>query len=266
MDDIVKNFEILLSDDNISEQKCQNYLEKHSKLIYVPFLLNHWLHFNAIISKFPLDRSLISDFAYLTKSSNFWYFVLVELEHPQKRLFRTQNGQIIPTAKLTAAVAQIHAWQDFVRKNNSEILRRISPLKKPLTNNPVYFKYLLVIGRREQRVSGQLARDRLSSLGSKDFFICTYDSIISAYQECPIFEKNIIRLKRDKYEFKYLHTEPNGMFAYLTPDDFSMTVSHKKTLIRFGYDINEWEKGELLRLGDRKPFKTDSSLWISKSR
>ncbi len=257
MDSIIRNFYELLSIENVTEQDCQNFLELNSELILAPFLLNHWIHFGAIISKFPLDTALVTDFAYLTKSSDFWHLVLVELEHPNKRLFRDNSGYIIPTAELTTAIAQIHTWQDFIRRNSDEVLRRLLPLRKPLTNNQVFFKYLLVIGRSEQKSKNQAMRDRLATLGDDDFLICTYDSLISAYQESPKFKKNILRLIRNRFDIKYLHREPEAMFAHLTPEDLIISPEQKEILLSLGYEIDKWEQGELLRYNNKKT-KIDS--------
>jgi hypothetical protein len=259
MDDIIGKFYELLSTENVTEQDCQDYLELNSELIFAPFLLNHWIHFGAIISKFPLDTALVTDFAYLTKSSDFWHFVLVELEHPNKQLFRTNPGQIVPTAELTTAIAQIHTWQDFVHRNSNEVLRRLLPLRKPLTNNPVIFKYLLVIGRSEQKSKNQRMRDRLARLGNNDFLICTYDSLISAYQESPKLKKNIIRMIRNRFDIKYLHGEPGAMFAHLTPEDLIISPEQREILLSLGYEIDKWEQGELLRYNNKKT-KMESSF------
>jgi hypothetical protein len=194
VDNSVRDFETLLERDDVTEQNCQDFLENNTEFLYTPFLLNHWVHFGSIISKFPLDTSLVTDFAYLTKSSDIWHLVLVELEHPYKRLFRRANGNILPTAELTAAIAQIHSWQDFIRRNSNEVLRRLNRFRVPLEDNPVRFKYFLVIGRSDEKDDIQEMRDRLVSLGNEDFLISTYDSLIHAYQEGPKLKKNILRL------------------------------------------------------------------------
>ena len=149
MTDLVNEFRALLESDEVTEQDCQDFLEKNTELIYTnPFLLNHWIHFGSIISKFPLDTSLVTDFVYLTKSSDVWHIVLVELEHPHKKLFRNNPDTIVPAADLTEAIAQVDSWRDFIHKNHNEVIRRLNPLRKGgLADNPVFFKYLLVIGR-----------------------------------------------------------------------------------------------------------------------
>ncbi|WP_062296647.1 Shedu immune nuclease family protein [Nostoc piscinale] len=191
MSDIAIEFQELLNRNDVTEQNCQDFIEKNTELFYTPFLLNHHIHFSSIISKFPLDTSLVTDFVYLTKSSDFWYVVLVELEHPHKELFRNDQNKIVPTSAMTEAMSQIHSWQEFIAKNKNEILRRLNPLiiPIPLRHNPIFFKYLLVIGRNEQKSVNQGMRDRLASLCNDDILICTYDSLITYYKHSPKFKK-----------------------------------------------------------------------------
>ena len=146
MPNLSKEFEEVLDNEDASEQDAQDFLEKNTKMFFPAFELNHHVHLSAVISKFQLDTSLICDFAYLTKSSGEWWFVLVELEHPDKELFTDAD---IASAKLNAAIAQVNTWKTFIQRNSQEIIRKLSPIRKPLVSNQVYFKYILVIGRTE---------------------------------------------------------------------------------------------------------------------
>jgi hypothetical protein len=69
------------------EQVVQDFLENHSVLIPTPNRLNHQLHFDVIVSKFPLSTELITDYVYLTKSSDTWRVTFVELEMPDKKIW-----------------------------------------------------------------------------------------------------------------------------------------------------------------------------------
>lgn len=77
-----------------------------------PFLLNHQLHFGAVISQFRIDTTLTADFCYLTKSTGNWWLVLVEVERPDIPLFRNNKLQLTPTAEFSERFAQIQAWRD----------------------------------------------------------------------------------------------------------------------------------------------------------
>lgn len=232
------------------------FLEKNTDLIYTPFLLNHHLHFQSIISKLPLDTSLISDFVYLTKSSKSWYIVLVELEHPNKKLFNENSKLITPTKDFTAAISQIHSWKDFILQNGNEIIRRLEPIRKPLQRNKCFFKYLLVIGRSDQISNNQALKNRLISLEDPDFRICTYDTLIENMEFGRPEKKNILRLTKDFYEFKYIHLEPFNMFSSLSPEDIHLTTAQKTMLISKGYEIDKWERGEHLLVNGKRTAKS----------
>ncbi|WP_414574631.1 Shedu immune nuclease family protein [Anabaena sp. CCY 9402-a] len=248
MSDITIEFQELLNRDDVTEQNCQDFLEKNTELFYTPFLLNHQVHLSSIISKFPLDTSLVTDFVYLTKSSDFWYVVLVELEHPNKALFRNDKNKIVSTSEMTEAMSQIYSWQEFIAKNKNEVLRRLNPLLIPiqLRANPIFFKYLLVIGRSEQKSVNQGMRDRLANLCNDDIHICTYDSLISYYKHSPRLKKNVLKLSKNYFEIKYLHQEEPLLFDCLLPEILKITPEQKSLLISRGYDIEDWEKGKLL--------------------
>lgn len=110
---IIREFKLLLESPEVNEQDCQDFLEKNSELIYTPFLLNHGLHFNSIISKFPLDTSLISDLVYLSKSSNSWNIVFVELEHPNKNFFVMIEDQLSKLMNLMPQLAKFTLGKIF---------------------------------------------------------------------------------------------------------------------------------------------------------
>src|SRR5438874_9676978 len=109
VDRLVPAFRRLLANPSTGESEVQSFLEGHSELIPTPFLSNHGLHFGAVISKLPLDTSLISDFAYLTKSSRRWDLVLVELEDPGKPIFTKDPRMAVFSASFNAALAQLGA-------------------------------------------------------------------------------------------------------------------------------------------------------------
>lgn len=98
MSDLIERFKHKLDDISLNENHIQNFLEENTELISTPFLLNHHLHFNSIITKFKISDGLISDFAFLTKSTDFWHLVLVELEDPKKKYLQiiTNKSSLVP--------------------------------------------------------------------------------------------------------------------------------------------------------------------------
>ena len=75
--ELIEKFKIFLDNEKNLENDIQKFLEKNTELIPLPFIENHGLHFNLVISKFKLGNEYITDFAYLTKSSIKWLLVLI---------------------------------------------------------------------------------------------------------------------------------------------------------------------------------------------
>ena len=253
---IIQDFETLF-DAESGEQAAQDFIERNTELFYPPHELNHGVHLDLLISKFRIDTSLVTDFAYLTKSSGVWWLVFVELEDPAKQLF-TKNA--VPTAELTAAIQQVNTWRTFVKKNAAEVFRRIAPLKKPLQWNKLLFRYALVIGRTGEFRADQKKVDAFEELGRDDFRVLTYDSLISAYKNKPNPRLNVIVQTREKFAFKYRHSEDTDLFTWLSPNDFELTADEGAHYKAHGYDIDAWSRGKQLVV-DRK--QTDDKFMAS---
>ncbi len=130
------------------EQVVQDYLEQHTELIPTPNRLNHHLHFQSVVSKFPLGTELTTDYLYITKSSDTWRITLVELESPDKSIFTADTRKTTTSAEFNAALNQVRSWKHFLADNKDEVLRRLEPLLRPVNMrcNPVEFHYQLIIG------------------------------------------------------------------------------------------------------------------------
>jgi len=243
MPNLVEQFKAVLNKQDVTEQDAQEFLEKNTQMFYPAFELNHGVHCAAVISKFQLDTSLICDFAYLTKSSNEWWLVFVELEHPKKELFTEAN---VSHSKLTAAIAQVNTWRTFVERNGAEIIRKLAPIRKPLATNQVYFKYILVIGRREQYASRQASVDALNQMQKPDFRIMTYDSLISSYEAGSKSLLDVISQKGQKYAVKYHHRNDTLMFMWLSQNDISLDGGDIAYYKSHGYDMDAWVGGKML--------------------
>lgn len=252
MANLVETFKELIEAEDTSESNVQDFLEQNSELIHTPFLLHHYLHHNFLISKFPLDTAIRTDFAYITMHSGFSYVVLMELEHPKRRLFTNKPKQVTQSAELTSALSQIQSWGEFLRQNQDEVIRRLLPLiGRVVASRPISFKYVLVIGRSHEIENQQGRKARLATLNTDERSILTYDSLINAFNKGPKFKKNILALTKDKYRFKYLN-EPGAIFAYLSPENLELTAEQKRFLLERGYEVDEWEKGKLLTLGGKE--------------
>lgn len=117
-------FDVIEKNGN-TENQIQEFLEENTIFIPMPFLLNHYLHMNCVISKFKLGNEFVTDFAYLTKSSDYWEFVLVELEDAKKKIFTNDKENIYFHSEFNHAYDQITSWKAYVNKNREAILHQI---------------------------------------------------------------------------------------------------------------------------------------------
>lgn len=76
-----------LLDQNLNEQTYQKYLEDNPEFIPREFIQNHGLHLSTVFRKFPLSSEYIPDFLYVSKSSDDWNVVFIEIEKPSSKYF-----------------------------------------------------------------------------------------------------------------------------------------------------------------------------------
>ena len=141
----INDFKSILNDINKTENDVQDFLEQNTEFIPKMFLLNHQLHFNVIVSKFKISDSYIVDFMYLTKSSDEWYCVLIEIEKQHKKIFTQNKDNIYHTQDFNNAFDQISSWRAYIDKNKDSVVKKLNLLKQPLKNNRINFKYTLVL-------------------------------------------------------------------------------------------------------------------------
>ncbi|HHP7423641.1 TPA: Shedu immune nuclease family protein [Enterobacter roggenkampii] len=246
---LIANFKALLDapapPGRQKEQVIQDFLEQNTQFIPTPNLLNHGLHFQSIISKFPLGTELTTDYAYITKSSDVWILTLVELESSDKNIFTSDSKKTNTTAEFNAALNQVRSWKNFIDDNKAEVIRRIQPLLKPagMSQNPVQFNYQLIIGRSVNKNFNDERKKHFRGLISETGInIMTYDQLID-YGNYP---KLVLRLTGTQYEFKHMSFAPTQIFAFLGPNTLSLSREQKTSLEESGYEMEKWNNGELL--------------------
>jgi hypothetical protein len=249
---LVAKFESLLSDPDQDENALQRFIERHTEFIPTPSLLNHFLHFNCIISKFKIG-AWSSDLAYLTKCTPFWRLVLVELEHPRKSIFKDSSNYEGFTAEFNEAIAQINTWRDILDKNPTEIKRRLAPLQAHMRDNPIEFSYLLVIGRDAELRNHQRRTDRLAGFRSRDIQVMTWDSLIRIAQSGRAERKCLLSETATGFKVKFMHAFPQRIFAYLPPSQLEIDEADVARLQADGYRMDMWKAGDLLVMNERYP-------------
>jgi hypothetical protein len=235
----------LISNPKTLEPALQTFLEQHSELIPTPFELGHHIRYDSFITKFPLDNSLITDFVYLTKDSGSWRVVLVEIERANIKLYTNDPIVATPTAQFTKRLAQIEKWQSFVQKNSEQLKAKLAPLMKWGRNNPIKYKYVLIVGRNSS-LNNETKADNFYQKSNNHIKIITHDSIISWFKAGTSKRRNIMQLKAGHYTYKYLTCPCFHTFNTLTSSDLLLKEKHEKRLKRHGFEILKWKNGERL--------------------
>lgn len=247
-------------DAEINESTVQDFLEQHTAFIPRPFMLNHQLHFNIFLSKFPIG-SKFCDFAYLTKSSVEWWVVLMELENPLKKLFKGNEVSAKFTADFENACSQIRDWKIYIEEHRQEVLHSLRRIRVPLAENKVSFKYVVIMGRRAEIENSEARRKAIAINNSNDFRILNYDTLLTDYQRMTPEESLVLtHYDIDRFKIKYLPKDGSykiknristQMFSYLKPEDLQVSDEYIKVLKADGYEMDSWLKGELLTHNDR---------------
>lgn len=241
-------------DNHKTENDIQRFLEEHTEMIPLPFLENHGLNDNAIITKFKLGSEMVTDFAYLTKCSDYWNFVLVELEDSRKKLFTENKQQVIFHNEFNHAYDQITAWKAYVDNNKERLLYQTEKIRIPLASNPVRFKYVLIIGRNEEKEHSEHKRSMFAQKSTNDTKVMTYDSIISYCENNQELYKKLVLSPVGDQAFK-IKAVPEGintsLFSWVTSEYIKVEKPQIDQLKAQGYDIDSWLKGERLVINGR---------------
>jgi hypothetical protein len=246
-------FRTLLTAPDTDENDVQCFMEKHTAFIETPNLLNHRLNLNCVISKFPIGPWK-TDFVYLTKSTIAWRLVMIELEHPRKKLFQAKSQHAAFHSDLNNAIAQIDAWRDRWETHKNEVLNQVEPLLVPsnMRRNPVTPYYVLIIGRDGEFSKNDARKRRLAALmQDKSLQLLTYDTLLRTYEEGRGYPKCVLSSTATGFRIKHLDGEPVNLFGYVEPQYLEVSEEHEQKLVNWQFDIPSWRSGEPLVLNNK---------------
>ncbi|ACZ10973.1 Uncharacterised protein [Sebaldella termitidis] len=241
---LIEKFYQLLNSSSTSENDIQTFLETNSSLIPLPFILNHALNGNSVISKLNLGNTYVTDFAYLTKSTVKWQLVLIELEESKKKFFTKEN---LFSAEFNRALAQIDDWKIYCDKYKDRIMKQTNALRNPLNGNPVEIFYVLIYGRNEEYQNDEYRSAKIAELEkNSNLRVMSYDSLVSEfrYKTAHYEDKNKIILSPrgdEKFSLKY-HSNVYGSFLFdrIDPNYLEIPKNFHSELLNLGYDIKKW--------------------------
>jgi hypothetical protein len=257
------DFEALVLAPEANENALQAFLEKNTCFIPTPDLLNHQLHLNSVIAKFPVGERY-TDYAFLTKSTIEWRLVLVELEDSSKPIFKKSSKNLAFSSKFTDAVAQIDVWRDYTREHPDQIREKLRPLMVPpqMAQNALSIRYVLVIGQSSELSNNEARRRRLAQYGEDHkLTILTYDSIARQYAAGHTKPKAVLRANSRGYTLQSVEGMPAHMFAYIMPEHLELKPDAEKALRANQYDIDAWKRNEPLNFNEKWTRGSASELY-----
>ncbi|MDC5397669.1 Shedu anti-phage system protein SduA domain-containing protein [Acinetobacter baumannii] len=224
----VESFKRLLDADE-NEQVYQNFIEENSEFLPRHFMQNHGIHLQLFLRKLPLSSEYISDFFFMSKSTDDWHYVMVEIEKPKSKFFKEGSNDL--HRDFLAAVDQIKSWKAWFSQtaNKSHFEQQLAFLKKPITNTPVYMKYILVFGRRSEIEESDLRLSRVKSYEDDDFKIMTFDSLCEDIaRKYPLYKG----VKKSGYiEIHNENVLEPEMFSWVQPNEIQIKQALKDNLL-----------------------------------
>ncbi|MEE8187160.1 MAG: Shedu anti-phage system protein SduA domain-containing protein [Nitrososphaerales archaeon] len=192
--ELIKSFDDVLENAR-KEEDLQKFLSDNPLLIE-PTYKNMW-------SKLSLGTR-DTDFVFELAIGDY---LLVELEHPAKKLFR-KNG--VQSADLTQAIDQTVDWRRYIEDNLTTVQREQG--LTGITSNP---KSLIVIGR-SSTLNARLRRKLATSTGqSPNLKILTYDDLRN--QTVTIFENMVGTLHQQPGQTEVYYPKTSSIIWPVSP-------------------------------------------------
>ena len=176
-----KFFQIL--DNNPKESTIQRFLEQHPA--FVPGARTpgspsgHPPLHNALITQpeLPGLSSRHPDFMWIASHSKTWYPTLIEIERPDKKLFKS-NG--IPRAEFTEAYNQLAQWRNWFSEpdNVLKFIREYGVPDDIVRYRSMKLHMILVYGRRSEfEDDSAISKQRSALVPGDDEELMSYDRL-----------------------------------------------------------------------------------------
>lgn len=209
----------------------QKFLERRPQLIPREFIQNHGLHCDLIFSKLKLGSDYTTDFFYLAKSSADWNCVFVEIEKPYSQYFVRGTDKL--HSDFVNALAQIGKWRAWLagKANEAHLVDEVlRPIRKPLEENPCFYKFVLVHGRRSEYGGSTHLRRLIQANERDDFKIMSYDSLIDGVA-C---NRSAYIASRKNSHIEILSTKfvSDQLFSVVNTNDLLITASLQEDIVR----------------------------------
>ncbi len=254
----------LLDSENDEESAYQTLLEEKSELVPVDLdKLNHDVQWGCVISKFEITRDRIPDLTYITKSSDAWRLVFIELERPGRQLFLSRD-HIDWHGDTRAPIAQIENWKEHTRKHPDAVREALRPLmhfNPDFEENPVEFRFVLITGRS---ASGRYSEAQAGAVHrlreERNIRLMTWDGLYRHAQRSRRWRLNVLAHHRSGFKFKLAHADTD-LFADFLPDQIHLAKEQEGVFRDKGYQIDAWREGKRLSLNYKYPRESSDALF-----
>lgn len=140
---IINDWKELLANPETNEQACSKFIKNNAGFFF-------WdLKGGFSISELQLGKDFRIDFAKVRDRYSLGsVYTLIELETPNDKVFKKGN-YYKPTKRLESALAQIRAW-DIWLKNSPKQANETFPASHTNLTHEASYKYQIIIGRRSE--------------------------------------------------------------------------------------------------------------------
>lgn len=237
----MNEYQKLLEDHGDDEVKFQHFFERNPSYVPGAFSMDitsgHSPHMRSLISQPNLQGIFkrIPDFLWLAKASDSFYPIFIEIESPNKRIFKKDGGR---TADFTHAEDQLKEWAAILE----------NPATRQLFydrfNIPDYYRkfafkprYCLIYGRRSEFEGDAILTIKRSQLLTYPYHLVSYDGLASDPKADELFCSTV---KDTKYYIKSI----SPMFQYHGSDGNYLVnlLNFKESINTMKYTTDERKK------------------------
>jgi hypothetical protein len=233
------------------EEAFHQSLCRHSEYLQLPFVKHHGIWFNWVLTKYPLPNGNVTDFSYLVTTSSSNTIVLVEIEDPAKKMWVGTPIKPEKSDAFVKALEQVQRWRADLREpeNYSQLIAGFKAMmgKSGMALNSWDVKYALIYGRSTENDTS--ARKKMyADLQREGIELMTFDHLVSAKNNVNAVRRNIVKVSHPgpTFSYAYLNVEPKTEFTYLNYGKFTIGKDARQLLVELGFNIDAWEKGQLL--------------------
>jgi hypothetical protein len=162
-----------------SEQDVHDFFETHPQFLPDTAAYHNGPRGDLVITKMPLGRDFVTDFAFVSENSQSVQFTCIEIESPAKPLF---NRGAKFSREYLDAKQQLSDWNLWAQQNMREAIRMFGRVGRWASPDylDISLHCILVVGRRSE-INTPKRQQRWaaeSALRQASMFIMTYDRLI----------------------------------------------------------------------------------------